>query len=195
MEGRSGRDLEEMLDTAVSRAKAIWPQAAELSLQGLAWVSAVCGRADHPILDFNRSGAGARGQRDLLLPLFDPVFRFCTAGRAGSTSTGICRRGPRTPGLVGDHVSGLQRRTAMTTEQRGQEAARIADFRYGIIAELANPYLNREQRRRLLREKSPVCSTRSTGRGRKTLDRQLPEEMAAVVLEVRQRRVTASPSP
>ena len=30
----------------------------------------------------------------------------------------------------------------MTAEQRNQEATRVADFRYAIIAELANPYLN-----------------------------------------------------
>jgi len=54
MEVRSGRRLEKMLDTAVERAKGIWPEAAEPSLHGLAWIEAVCGRADHPILDLNR---------------------------------------------------------------------------------------------------------------------------------------------
>ncbi len=56
----------------------------------------------------------------------------------------------------------------MTAEQRNQETTHIADFRYGIIAELANPYLNREERRRLLREKSRVLYE-VPGRGRKTL--------------------------
>jgi len=56
----------------------------------------------------------------------------------------------------------------MTADQREQEGTHIADFRYGIIAELANPYLNREQRRRLLREKSRVLYE-VPGRGRKTL--------------------------
>lgn len=54
MEGRSGKRLEKMLSTAVARGKAIWPEAAELSLQPLAWIGAVCGQADHPILDMNR---------------------------------------------------------------------------------------------------------------------------------------------
>ena len=54
MEGRTGRRLEKMLATAVARGKAIWPQAAQPSLQGLAWIDAVCGRVDHPILDLNR---------------------------------------------------------------------------------------------------------------------------------------------
>jgi len=45
----------------------------------------------------------------------------------------------------------------MTTVERDQEAARVADFRYGIIGELADPSLNREQRRRLLREKARVA--------------------------------------
>lgn len=56
----------------------------------------------------------------------------------------------------------------MTAEQRNQEASRVADFRYGIIAELANPYLNPEERRRLLREKSRVLYE-VPARGRKTL--------------------------
>ena len=56
----------------------------------------------------------------------------------------------------------------MTAEQRNQEATQVADFRYGIIAELANPYLNREERRRLLREKSRVLYE-VPARGRKTL--------------------------
>ena len=54
MEGRTGRRLEKMLATAVVRAKAIWPLAASSSLHGLAWIAAVCGRVDHPILDLNR---------------------------------------------------------------------------------------------------------------------------------------------
>ena len=54
MEGRAGRRVEKMLDTAVARAKAIWPRAASPSLHGLAWIAAVCGRADHPIVDLNR---------------------------------------------------------------------------------------------------------------------------------------------
>jgi hypothetical protein len=54
MDGRSGRHLEKMLDTAVARAKAIWPEAAAASLHGLGWIAAVCGRADHPILELNR---------------------------------------------------------------------------------------------------------------------------------------------
>ena len=54
MEERSGRRLEKMLYTAVERGKAIWPQVTDPSLHGLAWINAVCGRAEHPILDFNR---------------------------------------------------------------------------------------------------------------------------------------------
>lgn len=56
----------------------------------------------------------------------------------------------------------------MTGEQREHEASRIADFRYGIIAELANPYLGREERQRLLYEKARVLYE-VPGRGRKTL--------------------------
>jgi hypothetical protein len=54
MESRSGKRLEKMLGTAVARGKAIWPEAAELTLEPLAWIHGVCGRVDHPILDMNR---------------------------------------------------------------------------------------------------------------------------------------------
>jgi hypothetical protein len=83
MEGRSGRRLEEMLDTAVSRAKAIWPQAAELSLQGLAWVSAVCGRAEHPILDFNRWALEQRVNAICFCRCSILFFRFCDVAERG----------------------------------------------------------------------------------------------------------------
>lgn len=42
----------------------------------------------------------------------------------------------------------------MDQTERDREAAQVADFRYSLIAECANPYLNREQRRRLLFEKA-----------------------------------------
>lgn len=44
----------------------------------------------------------------------------------------------------------------MTNEEREHQAQEVADFRYSIIAELANPYLNREHRRRILFEKASV---------------------------------------
>ncbi|MAE16909.1 MAG: hypothetical protein CL911_05655 [Deltaproteobacteria bacterium] len=44
----------------------------------------------------------------------------------------------------------------MSNEEKGQQANEVAEFRYSIIAELANPYLSREQRRRLLFEKASV---------------------------------------
>jgi len=42
----------------------------------------------------------------------------------------------------------------MTTEQQEQKAQRIMDFRYSIIAELLNPYLSRNDRRALMRQKA-----------------------------------------
>ena len=42
----------------------------------------------------------------------------------------------------------------MTTEQQEQKAQRIMDFRYSIIAELLNPYLSRNDRRTLMRQKA-----------------------------------------
>ena len=44
----------------------------------------------------------------------------------------------------------------MTDEERREEAEKVADFRYGLIAEFANPYLSREERRRILAEKARV---------------------------------------
>jgi len=42
----------------------------------------------------------------------------------------------------------------MSNEEKDGQAKQMADFRYAIVAELANPYLSREQRRRLLFEKA-----------------------------------------
>jgi len=42
----------------------------------------------------------------------------------------------------------------MTDEERREEAQKVADFRYGLIAECANPYVGREERRRMLAEKA-----------------------------------------
>lgn len=42
----------------------------------------------------------------------------------------------------------------MTKEQQEQKAQRIMDFRYSIIAELLNPYLSRNDRRALMRQKA-----------------------------------------
>ena len=44
----------------------------------------------------------------------------------------------------------------MTDEERREKAQKIADFRYGLIAEFANPYLSRPERRRMLAEKARV---------------------------------------
>ncbi|KKM67298.1 hypothetical protein LCGC14_1472490 [marine sediment metagenome] len=42
----------------------------------------------------------------------------------------------------------------MTEEQRERKEQEILDFRYSIIAELLNPYLSREERRKLIRQKA-----------------------------------------
>jgi len=46
--------LERRFLVAISRAKALWPQAADERLSGLAWVCAVCGPTDRPLLALNR---------------------------------------------------------------------------------------------------------------------------------------------
>lgn len=56
----------------------------------------------------------------------------------------------------------------MTDEERREEAEKVADFRYGLIAEFANPYLNREERRRMLAEKARL-EYEVPGRGRRRL--------------------------
>ena len=54
MEERSGRGLERKLATAVERAKAIWPQAADTRFSPQEWIRAVCGPTAHPIAEMNR---------------------------------------------------------------------------------------------------------------------------------------------
>ena len=54
MEQRSGKRLERKLSTAVERGKAIWPEAADPVLGSWAWIQAVCGSAEQPILLMNR---------------------------------------------------------------------------------------------------------------------------------------------
>jgi len=55
----------------------------------------------------------------------------------------------------------------MRKQEREKKSQEILDFRYSIIAELLNPYLSREQRRKLIREKAkreyeiPYSSKRS----------------------------------
>jgi len=44
----------------------------------------------------------------------------------------------------------------MTDQESRDEAEKVADFRYGLIAELVNPYLGRDERRRMLAEKARV---------------------------------------
>src|SRR4030042_203164 len=44
----------------------------------------------------------------------------------------------------------------MTDEERREEAEKVADFRYGLIAELVNPYVSRKERRRMIAEKARV---------------------------------------
>jgi hypothetical protein len=51
---RVGKRLERKLATSVERAKAIWPTAAEVDLEPLAWVRAVCGSSEQPIFSINR---------------------------------------------------------------------------------------------------------------------------------------------
>jgi hypothetical protein len=54
MEEHTGKRLERMLATAVERGKAIWPEAAEVTLEPRGWIQAVCGSTQQPILAMNR---------------------------------------------------------------------------------------------------------------------------------------------
>lgn len=51
---RYPKQLDRMLATAVSRAKALFPEAAEERLSGLAWIRSVTGEADRPLWSLNR---------------------------------------------------------------------------------------------------------------------------------------------
>ena len=48
-----GKRLEKKLDVVVSRAKAIWPDAADLSLAPLAWIGQACGSTHRPVATMN----------------------------------------------------------------------------------------------------------------------------------------------
>jgi hypothetical protein len=49
-----GKQLERHLAVAVTRAKALWPAAANQRLTGLPWIRAACGGSVTPLLDLNR---------------------------------------------------------------------------------------------------------------------------------------------
>jgi hypothetical protein len=51
---RYPKQLDLMLATAVSRAKALFPDAAEERLSGLAWIQAATGEAERPLWSLNR---------------------------------------------------------------------------------------------------------------------------------------------
>jgi hypothetical protein len=48
------KHLEKMFRVAVSRAKALFPTAADVELGELEWIWAVCGKAEQPLTDLNR---------------------------------------------------------------------------------------------------------------------------------------------
>jgi|TARA_B100000315_G_scaffold50489_1_gene45015 hypothetical protein len=52
-EGRVAKRLEGRLQLVISRAKAIWPHAAELTLSPLAWIRKVCGPTNPPLAAMN----------------------------------------------------------------------------------------------------------------------------------------------
>jgi hypothetical protein len=47
------RRLEQMMEVAVARGKAVWPQAGRQHLRGLEWVSSVCDAHGRPLLAMN----------------------------------------------------------------------------------------------------------------------------------------------
>jgi len=54
MSTRYPKELERMLRVAVSRAKALFPTAADPSLSGLPWIEALVGPTDRPLFTLNR---------------------------------------------------------------------------------------------------------------------------------------------
>lgn len=52
-EGRVAKRLERRLQLVISRAKAIWPDAAELTLSCLGWIREACGPTERPLATMN----------------------------------------------------------------------------------------------------------------------------------------------
>ena len=54
MAASCGKQLERRLAVAVTRAKALWPDAGNQQLTGLSWIRAACGTSATPLLELNR---------------------------------------------------------------------------------------------------------------------------------------------
>ncbi|OFW65229.1 MAG: hypothetical protein A2Y74_05565 [Actinobacteria bacterium RBG_13_63_9] len=91
-EVRVGKRLERKLATAVERGKAIWPSAAEVSLEARAWVRAVCGSSEQPILGMNRF-ALEHGVNAICF-CRAPILLFRAAVRGGHRSHRPASAGP-----------------------------------------------------------------------------------------------------
>jgi hypothetical protein len=52
------RRLEQRLEVAVSRGKALWPHAGAQGLGGLQWMESLCGASDRPLLAMNSFALG-----------------------------------------------------------------------------------------------------------------------------------------
>jgi hypothetical protein len=100
---RVGKRLERMLGTAVERAKAIWPEAAELTLGPRAWIQAVCGSGEQPILGMNRFALehGVNAICFCRAPIL--LFRVGTRGRSRSHRPASAGGGRRSGRLLSMH--------------------------------------------------------------------------------------------
>ena len=99
---RVGKRLERKLATSVQRAKVIWPEVAELTLEPRAWIRAVCGSTEQPILQMNRFALEHRVNAICFCRA--PILLFRAATRGGhrslkAVSAATPRRSSRLPDM------------------------------------------------------------------------------------------------
>ena len=93
---RAGKRLERKFAMAVERGKALWPQAADVRLAPWAWIQAVCGSAEQPIVRMNRYAFehGVNAICFCRAPIL--LFRVRMRGRPPSHKP-VSTAGPRLP--------------------------------------------------------------------------------------------------
>jgi len=85
---RYPKQLDRMLETAVSRAKALFPDAADDRLSGLEWIRAMTGEQDRPLWSLNRYALNHRYNCICFCRASIITFSSATARRASSHNRG-----------------------------------------------------------------------------------------------------------
>lgn len=146
-----GKQLDRRLRVAVNRAKALWPQAADQDLGGLEWIWAVCAPLceSRPLLSLNRFCLA--NQVNAVCFCRSSILLFRMAPNSARN-----RPSARTAGGSVGSGSSPPKEPSMTREEREHRERQITEFRYQLVAELANPYLSGAERRELIRQKAAV---------------------------------------